>query len=219
MVFNRSKIAAEEESVAEILKTIRMDKGLSLEDISLKIGVSKHYLEAIENGDLQKLPGGLYGKTFIKKYAAFLKLNEETARALLKTKNNTAENKNVFNRKRIKSSAFLVFPKIFRNFLAITAILAIFLYLGLYLKNSLSMPDVQIFEPAENIITNKKTIVVSGQSNVKTQIEINNQVVLKDSEGKFSQTIDLKQGLNKISISAQNKYSKKRIIERQILVK
>lgn len=219
MVFNRSKINGEKETVAEIFKSTREDKGLSLEDISNKLGISSHYLKAIEDGAIEKLPEGVYGKTFIKKYSSFLNIDENLIKSLFENKDKIAEKDNVFKHKKIKSSAFLVFPKIFRNIMAVLVVLAIFFYIGIYLKKSLATPEIEIYEPKENLITDKKTITIKGSADVKTQIEINNRVILKKEDGSFSQEINLKQGLNKISISAQNKYSKKKIIERQILVK
>lgn len=221
MNFSRSKIQSIEESTAEKIRLARKNRQLELEDVSKKINISLEHLKAIEDGNYELLPGGVYQKTFIKKYAAFLGLDaKKTEESYLKESGLEKKlEKNVFNRKKIKRSAFLVFPKILRGTVAILTTLAIFFYLGFYLKNSFSKPEIEIIGPADNLITEKKSILVSGQAEEKTQIEINNKPILKDKNGGFQELVELKKGINTIIITAQNKYSQKRIIKKQILVK
>jgi len=61
----------------EILRAKRLDKGLSLRDVSEVIKISPSFLEAIENNNLNYLPGGFFKKTFVREYARFLDLDEE----------------------------------------------------------------------------------------------------------------------------------------------
>ncbi len=214
MVFSRNKIDSEEESLAEKMKDARDRKGLSLEEAATRTNINQYYLELMEAGKYNKLPGGVYQKTYIKKYASFLGLKSSDW-----LKGKKEEKNDVFARKTIRKSALLVFPKIFRNTLAIVAVLALFLYIGLYLRNSLSRPELEIFEPIDDLITEKNSITVSGKAEEKTLIEINDRPILKKDDGTFSENVELKKGLNVISISAQNKYSQKRVIKKQILVK
>jgi transcriptional regulator with XRE-family HTH domain len=214
MLFSRNKIRSDKENLAERIKMAREDKGLSLEDVAKKIGVGLNHLQDIEAGRFDKLPGGVYKKTFIKKYSSFLGLKNVD-----QISQSVNDKTDVFTRKSINKTSFLVFPKLFRNILAIMAVLTLFLYIGLYLRNSLSMPEIEIFEPVDNLITEKNLVTVSGKADAKTTIEINDHPVLKNENGDFKEIIELKQGLNVISISAQNKYSQKRVIKKQILVK
>jgi len=65
----------EEKSVLG-LSTIRMNRGISLEQIaeSTKIGI--RLLEAIERGEFQKLPGGIYNTSYIRQYARAIEYDE-----------------------------------------------------------------------------------------------------------------------------------------------
>jgi len=51
------------------LKEERVAKGISLDDLQDSTKIQKRYLQAIEEGDLQILPGKFYAKAFIKEYA------------------------------------------------------------------------------------------------------------------------------------------------------
>lgn len=56
-------------SIGDRLKDARMSKGLRVEDIENRTNVRVRYIKAIEEGDLDVLPGKSYARTFIKLYA------------------------------------------------------------------------------------------------------------------------------------------------------
>ena len=72
---------AEEKGVLGLSK-IRRNRGISLEQIaqSTKIGVRS--LEAIEQGDFGKLPGGIYNTSYIKQYARAIDYDESAILAV-----------------------------------------------------------------------------------------------------------------------------------------
>lgn len=51
--------------------------GLSLEDVERHTHLRRHYLQAIENGDMQGLPSPVQGRGMLNNYATFLGLNPE----------------------------------------------------------------------------------------------------------------------------------------------
>jgi hypothetical protein len=50
------------------LVTIRRSSGVTLQQISEATRISMHYLQAIENGSLGKLPGGVYTSNYLRQY-------------------------------------------------------------------------------------------------------------------------------------------------------
>jgi transcriptional regulator with XRE-family HTH domain len=58
----------------------RVAKGLSLHQISTATKISVRYLEAIECGAFQKLPGGVYTESYIRQYSRAV---DDTDNALL----------------------------------------------------------------------------------------------------------------------------------------
>ena len=61
--------------IGDILRRERERQKLSIKDIEQGTSIRALYIEAIENGDYDKLPGNVYAKGFIKNYGNFLKLN------------------------------------------------------------------------------------------------------------------------------------------------
>lgn len=55
--------------LGEYLRQVRTEKNISLNDIQEATKIRKHYLEAIENGDFEAIPGEVYRKGFLVNYA------------------------------------------------------------------------------------------------------------------------------------------------------
>jgi len=51
------------------LPALRQHKGISLRAISDSTKISMRFLQAIETGDFEQLPGGIYNTSYIRQYA------------------------------------------------------------------------------------------------------------------------------------------------------
>jgi cytoskeletal protein RodZ len=58
------------------LTTIRRNRGISLEQIAESTKISIRSLQAIEQGDFCKLPGGIYNTSYIRQYARAIEYDE-----------------------------------------------------------------------------------------------------------------------------------------------
>ena len=62
-------------SVGQKLKTERLRQGKDLKTIADDLRISSRYLQAIETEDWSQLPGGFFGRSFVRQYAVALGLN------------------------------------------------------------------------------------------------------------------------------------------------
>lgn len=62
------------ENIGAKLKDKRLEKKLSLEEISKRTKIQKGVLEALEDNKAEEILGAVYAKSFLKKYSAFLGL-------------------------------------------------------------------------------------------------------------------------------------------------
>ena len=63
--------------VGESLRRARLKRNLTLEEISDELKISTRFLQAIESDQYDKLPGGVFAKSFVRQYARLLGLDEE----------------------------------------------------------------------------------------------------------------------------------------------
>jgi cytoskeleton protein RodZ len=64
-------------SVGETLRAERLKRNLGLDQIAGELKISSRFLEAIETGQFDKLPGGVFTKSFVRQYASLLGLDGE----------------------------------------------------------------------------------------------------------------------------------------------
>ena len=58
-------------SIGETLRHERMKRNLELEQISQDLKISSRFLQAIEDERFEKLPGGVFAKSFVRQYARY----------------------------------------------------------------------------------------------------------------------------------------------------
>ena len=63
--------------VGDTLRRERLKRNLDLEEISHELKISTRFLQAIENDQYDKLPGGVFARSFVRQYARLLGLDEE----------------------------------------------------------------------------------------------------------------------------------------------
>jgi cytoskeleton protein RodZ len=64
-------------SVGETLRAERLKRNLGLDQIAGELKISSRFLEAIETEQFDKLPGGVFTKSFVRQYARLLGLDAE----------------------------------------------------------------------------------------------------------------------------------------------
>ncbi|MES2802335.1 MAG: helix-turn-helix domain-containing protein [Bdellovibrionota bacterium] len=61
----------------ELLKSERIKKDLSIQDVAYALKLSSRIIQAIENGDTDELPAKTFVRGFVKSYADYLKINSD----------------------------------------------------------------------------------------------------------------------------------------------
>ena len=63
-------------TIGEVLRLARINQGLSLEQLQRKTDIQLDMLEALESDDFDKLPSSFYARSFLRKYAWAVELDE-----------------------------------------------------------------------------------------------------------------------------------------------
>ena len=212
-------------SLGQQLAQIRQGLGLNLAEVSRQINVSVKYLEAIEIGQYDQLPGEVYAKNFLKVYARFLgrdcqeylKQYQSEHKLFRKTKSSQTAD---FSQpvKRVSRLNLLVTPRIVRSAIVLLLVVACLGYLGLKVKAIVTPPALVVEQPADNLVTDQNFIEIIGQVEPETVLEINGQQVLIDESSHFAETIDLQPGVNIIEIAATKRHGKQTKVYRQVVL-
>lgn len=186
--------------------------GVSLEKASKEIHLAFKYLEALENDQLEALPGRVYLKVFLKKYCGYLHLDFSVcwalAQKMLAEQCPGQRSPIVCRRPLYQWSRQLFFG---------LAVLAVLLFLSFKLVNIFLPPEINIISPNDNLITDQPQIEVVGQSLPEAEIMVNNRQIFVDNNGGFIAQIDLQKGLNLIKITAKKRYSRMQEVTLRIL--
>lgn len=218
--FKKSQIKQGIELVAHELKKARQEKEISFFKAAKDTKINIKYIEALESGDFERIPKGVYRRNFLREYSDYLGVD---SREILKTYNQyedqlAGKRDNPFSRRLPKGHYFLTIPNFLKNFLIVILVFSCFIYLGYYVKNIITPPNLIIINPKSDITTKEKAFKVEGKAEPEIEITINEDNVLQDKEGFFSQEVYLKEGLNTIIIKAKKKYSRTNTVIRKILV-
>lgn len=201
------------------LKAARELRQINLEVAAHRLNIRLEYLMAIEGDRFDRLPAGLYSKNYIKDYAAFLGLSGTEVKKWIKENLEIAnENNNPFSQKIIRRQEFIVFPKLIKNIILGLVFLACVLYLAFYFKKIIFPPELSVYQPDKNLKISENFIEIKGITEPEAEVSINGETILNTSHGSFSTIINLKKGLNNITIKAKKKYSGEALVLRQILV-
>lgn len=209
--FTRKKI--DSLTLGEKMKKIRDERRLSLAEISKGTRIQVKYLQYFEDGEYLKLPADVYVKGFLRSYAIFMNLSEanlikqfERERGIHKNIKKIVDDDKV--NKPINFSIFVISPKLIAVTSIVFLVLGSFIYLYLQVNNFISTPRLVIIKPIDGSSIEGSTAHVTGVAEKDALVAINDQPVLVNEKGEFSEDVGLKDGLNVINVKARNKFNK-----------
>ena len=200
-------------TLGEQLKKVRSEGRITLSEISRDTKIPIKYLTMIEEGDYKSLPPDVYVKGFLKSYAEYLGVEPQKLIDLYQRekdiKNHLGKDKGAdLPKKTAKPPRFVVTPKMITAAVIAFVILGGFFYLYKEIGRFASVPRLVITEPLGDKAIDGNSITVSGFTDPDAKLTINDQPVLVSDNGEFKEDILLQQGLNAISITAVNRFSK-----------
>lgn len=67
----------ETRAFGETLRRVREERGLSLDAVASATRIARHHLEVLERSDLESIPSGPFGRSYVRSYAEFLGIDPE----------------------------------------------------------------------------------------------------------------------------------------------
>ncbi|KKQ45148.1 MAG: Transcriptional regulator, XRE family [Candidatus Moranbacteria bacterium GW2011_GWC2_37_8] len=200
-------------TLGERMKKIRDERRLSLAEISKSTKIQVKYLEYLEEGEYLKLPADVYVRGFLRSYAIFMGLNEtalfkqyEREKGIHKNIKKIADCDTRSNP--INFSSLVITPKMIIIGMVLFLVVSSFVYLYAQVNNFVSAPRLVIMKPADGSLTEGTSTHVTGVAEKDALVFINDQKVLVNENGEFSEDVGLRPGQNMITVKARSKFDK-----------
>ncbi len=194
-------------TVGEILTQAREKKNLTLDQVEKDTKIRRKIIQQLEEGDWGKL-SPTYIKGLLKNYAVYLELNEKNTLAFFRREYDEKKNTPSARRFEQVKSRFRFTPASVTAFLIGILVVAVFLYLFFQYRTFTAAPRLEIYEPKDNIKISSYEVNVVGKTWSDATLKINGEKVQVSPGGTFSVAVSLKSGVNKLTVTAANRFGK-----------
>jgi cytoskeleton protein RodZ len=202
------------DTLGEYLQQVRKQLNMDIKTVSILAQIKPSYLELLEAGAFNQLPADVYIRGFLKSLADFYHIKEQILIDQYE-KERGFEPTNAVRKFKAESWLSLTPRTLILGSSILVAIIAI-VYIGVEIRSVLVPPYLSVDEPSSDMTIEGNSVVISGTGEIGAEVYINNQPVLADQNGNFTETLLLSPGLNVVEVSAKNKFDKVSKVERRI---
>lgn len=201
------------------LQEARLNKGLTLEQVSKAIKIKAEFLSAIEKGEFHKLPSRTYAHGFVRNYIDFLGLPKKETLALFRREFNVEQVFKILPEGLSSSDFSVKRSRVGQSMVFIVTILLIVLgYILFQYRFAFINPPLEIYTPKEGAVVPFSTITVTGKTDPNATVYVESSSASIDAEGKFTKKVDVLSSKTTIHIKAVNRFGRQTFIERHIQV-
>ncbi len=199
-------------TVGTYLKEERLKKKLSLSQVQKETKIKRKFIEMIENCEWKGLPGYSVTLGFVRTIAKSLDISEETAAALFRRDCPRNEKDILVNPKPDVALKNSINPKMATIFSIILAVALFLGYLFYQYLSYISPPTLSVLYPSQGQESPIGEIQVRGNTDAGASLSVNNQAVLVDDNGLFSDMIEIDENTQEIVFIAKSRYGKETVV-------
>jgi transcriptional regulator with XRE-family HTH domain len=198
----------------ERIKKIRNERCLSFSEIAKHTGIQVKYLQAFENGDIETLPPLVYTHGFLRAYAKYL--GEDPEKFIIFFEREREITQNLISKEIPKNTLRnpLSYKKISFSFRGVAffggIVFSIIVLFSLYgeIFHFVTEPTFLLSSPLENMSVYEPFVLVEGKTDVSAKVFLNDQNILVDELGNFSERVDIGNGKNILIFRVVNSFGK-----------
>ena len=200
-------------TLGQLLQAARIAKNASLTDAELATNIASKYLVALEESRYHELPADVYGIGFVKRYSRWLELDttaclkqyrtEQDVAAMANPRHTAAIAKLVRPRQPLLKPRLWVTPERFVALTVATLTLLVVGYLWFQVKSFAAAPNLNVASNVDNSVVHVDTLTLAGSTDAEAKLAINGQAVPVGTDGRFSATLRLVDGMNTIELRAE----------------
>lgn len=182
--------------------------GVTMEQAAEDTRIRTKFLQAIESGDYQSLPGTVYTKGFLRNYAQYLNLDPEEMLALYTGERGGTDPVRSFAPMRpLVKRSFIFTPTVLVPVVVLAGIVLFIAYVYYQFTNFAVAPHVDITDPPTDAVSQTAEYTVKGRTNPDGRITVRvspGQDTINDvrpaTDGTFTVTVPLKPGPNHVEV-------------------
>lgn len=205
----------------EQFRTARVARRWTIDRVAHTLAISQSYIQAIEEGRWSALPGGVYTRQFIERYADLLGLDMLSVRDALGIPRMGAALASL-ERRRLDvptiPRAYPMYWHLVRVGMIVGAVALMAWYFGTRLTTAFQAPSLTIESPESNLVLTSPLLEVRGASTPEAALTMNEMRVPLRPDGRFETRLVLLPGQNTIRFVATRRHGKSHIIERVVTV-
>lgn len=203
-------------TIGEIIRSARLEKGLSVEEVSQATKIDSRHIEALEKNRFDLLPPATFTKGFIRNIAKFIGRPPDELIAVYRRDQKITPSNSFPSKVEGKATAVSGGRGVLSNLglnrpslLLLTAGVLIFAtYLAFQYRAILIPPPLTISQPTDKAVLNSP-ITVTGQTSPDSLVTISPDIDVKpDSAGAFTVQVTLSPGDHQIQVQATNRFSR-----------
>lgn len=208
-------------NVGEKLKEERKKKGLTIDEVAKATKIRANFLESIEEGQYEKLPGASYAHGFVKNYLEFLDLPVGPYLARFRREYDEEKQRKLMPEGLVGKDGIPLRKFSIQQAMWLGGVIIIFLlsYLLFQYRAAIWSPLLSIDTPKDNATITTQIVVVAGTTDSNVAVTVDGLPAYVDANGKFLKQLPVFPGNVTITIKAVNSFGKISSVVRHILVK
>jgi hypothetical protein len=213
------------EPTGTILREARESFELSREEVAARTKVPLSYVVLLEEGVSEAGSGmDAYTKIYLKAYAKFLGLDPAIMVQSFAIESQRANDRHRPPSTRrhpltaVPGKAMASGPRIVRIVVGILIVLGVIAFFISQIRDLIAPPAITILSPKDGTVTTDPAITIEGRTEPEVSLLVNGTAVGVGDDGRFTDSMDLQEGLNVIRIVGTRKHSKEMVVERRVIV-
>ena len=212
--------------VAQILIGARTDEGLTRSEAATKSGVPERYIAFFEGDPKSGVTADVFARNKLAEYCRFLRFDPKTMVAAYRSESQFLPSVPVEFSPRMRrhplthipTAKLLVTPNVIRTSLIALAVFGVGLFFAVRTYHMVAPPMLTLASPQDGLVIHDKMLTIEGRTEREVQLLVNGKLVTIDGSGNFTDQMDLRDGLNVITVTAARRHGKSTELTRRVVV-
>lgn len=217
----RIESEVKDKTLGDRLRDKREELGFGIQEIARKLKISARMIKALEEDNYAPFPAKVYARGILVKLAARLSfpLSPEAEAHFEEAWLSSKERGSGSSLLRPGRRGVLLFTPRLVGLILIFAVFLLFIgFSSLRVARFLALPELAVEEPGQESVWQGPVLKVSGRAERESRLTINDREIRIDTEGNFSDQIELAAGAHTLEFLVEDRFGKERRKVRYVVV-